>query len=56
MKINFDSKKALKIGSTVIGIAGLLISNLVSKNERDEMKEELKQELLDEMKEDKGDS
>lgn len=53
MKIKIDSKKALKIGSTVIGVAGLLIGNLVSKNERDEMKEELKQELLDEISKEK---
>lgn len=52
-KIKIDSKTALKVGSTVIGIAGLLIGNLVSKNERDEMKEELKQELLDEISKEK---
>ena len=49
MNIKIDSKKALKIGSTVIGIAGLLVSNLVSKNDRADMKNELKDEILKEM-------
>ena len=47
MKI--DSKKVLKIGSMVIGIAGLLIGNLVSKNDRDDLKCELKDEILKEL-------
>lgn len=49
MKIKIDGKKALKIGSTVIGVAGLLIGNLVSKNDRDDMKNELKDEILKEI-------
>lgn len=49
MKIKIDSKKALKVGSTVIGIAGLLIGNLVDKNDRNDMKAELKDEILKEM-------
>lgn len=52
-KFNIDSKTALKVGSTVIGIAGLLISNLVDKNNRNDMKEELKKELLDEISKEK---
>lgn len=46
MKIKIDSSTALRVGSTVIGIAGLLIGNLVSKNDRAEMKAELKEEIL----------
>lgn len=49
MKIKIDGKKALKIGSTVIGVAGLIISNLVSKNDRDDLKSELKEEILKEI-------
>lgn len=49
MKIKIDGKKALKIGSTVIGVAGLIIGNLVNKNDRDDLKSELKEEILKEM-------
>lgn len=49
MKMKFDSKKAVKIGSFAIGVASLLISNLVSKNERAEMKGELRDEILKEL-------
>ena len=49
MKFKIDGKKALKIGSTVIGVAGLLIGNLVNKNDRDDMKNELKDEILKEI-------
>ena len=49
MKLKIDGKTALKVGSTVIGIAGLLIGNLVEKNNRADMKAELKEEHLKEM-------
>lgn len=49
MKFKIDGKKALKIVSTVIGVAGLLIGNLVTKNDRDDMKNELKDEILKEI-------
>lgn len=49
MKIKIDSKKVLKVGGMVISVAGLLISNLVNKNDRDDLKNELKDEILKEM-------
>lgn len=47
MKI--DSKKALKVVGMAISVAGLLISNLVNKNDRDDLKNELKDEILKEV-------
>lgn len=49
MKLKIDSKKAIKIGSFVIGVAGLVINQLASKNERNEMKDELKNEIVKEL-------
>lgn len=47
--IKIDSGKLLKIGSMAVGVAGLLLSNLVESNAQKSMKEELKKELLKEM-------
>lgn len=49
MKIKFNSTTALRVASTVIGVAGLLIGNMVAANEREALKEELKDELKDEL-------
>lgn len=51
MKI--DSTKLLKIGSTFVGVAGLLISNVIEERDKKKMKEELKTELLVEMSKEK---
>lgn len=53
MKIKIDSKKALKIGSTVVGIVVLLIDNLVSKNEREDMKADIIKELSKDLSKEK---
>lgn len=53
MKMKIDSGKLLKIGSAVVGVAGLLLSNMVESNSRKEMKDEIKKELADEMSKEK---
>lgn len=51
--MKFDSKTALKVGSFAIGVASLIVSNLVGKNERAEMKAELRDEVLKELSKNK---
>lgn len=54
MKIKFDSKKVLPVVSMVIGAAGMLLSNKIDSNNRENMKAELKEELLKDLLEKKN--
>ncbi len=49
--MNFNKTKALNIAVMVLGIAGTLLSAIVAKNERAELKSELLEELLNASKE-----
>lgn len=46
---NIDFGKVAGIASTVIGVAGVLLSSVVEKNNKAELKNELKEELLKEL-------
>lgn len=46
---NVNIGKVATIASTVLGVAGVLLSNVVDKNNRNDMKNELKDELLKEL-------
>lgn len=50
MKFKFDTTKVLSIASTILGVAGVLLSNKVDANNRKTMKSELKKELLEELR------
>lgn len=51
MKVNIG--KIATIASTVLGVAGVLLSNVVDKNNRSEMKDEIKAEILKEISKEK---
>jgi len=44
-----DLGKVAAVTSTIIGVAGVLLSNVVEKNNRNDMKAQLKDEILKEL-------
>lgn len=51
--MKFDVKKFLPVVVTGLGFGVTLLSNLVEKNNRNEMKEDIKKEILKELSKDK---
>lgn len=49
MKFKMDPTKVLSIASTVLSIAGMLLSNKIDSNNRKTMKSELKEEIMKEL-------
>ena len=45
-KLKIDNAALLKAGATVVGIAGMLLSNVVASNEQKKMKMEIEEDLL----------
>lgn len=52
--IKIDPAKALKIAGMVLAVAGTVVSNIVTENDKKAAKLELKDELLKELKSDKN--
>lgn len=48
-KFEVDSKNLLKVGASVVGIAGMLLSNVVAANDQKKMKDDLKDEIMKEL-------
>lgn len=48
-KFEVDSKNLLKVGASVVGIAGMLLSNIVAANDQKKMKDDLKDEIMKEL-------
>lgn len=51
MKVNIS--KIATVASTILGVAGVLLSNVVDKSNRNEMKDEIKTEILKEIAKEK---
>lgn len=44
-----DGTKVLKVGAAVLGVAGVLLSNIIEENNQKTLKNELKDELIKEL-------
>lgn len=44
-----DGTKVLKVGAMVLGVAGMLVSNIIEENNQKSLKDELKKELMKEL-------
>lgn len=53
-KIEFKPEKLLPIASTVLAVAGMVVSNAVQANEKKALKAELKEELMKDLLTDKN--
>ena len=49
MKLKFDPTKLLPVASMALGLAGMVVSNIMKNNETKTMKTELKDEIIKEL-------
>lgn len=53
-KFEIDSAKAVKVGASVVGIAGMVLSSIVASNDQKKLKSDLKDEILKELSNEKS--